>query len=117
RRRDIEDAYLHAIEHAQDEVLIACADFFPGGRFRDALIDAAGRGVKVVLLLQGMADHPMLTNATRALYPYFLRSGIRLFEYHRSHLHAKVAVVDRSWATVGSRNIDPFSLLLAREAN
>jgi cardiolipin synthase len=42
---------------------------------------------------------------------------VRIFEYHRSHLHAKVAVVDEHWATVGSSNIDPFSLLLAREAN
>ena len=55
--------------------------------------------------------------ATRALYGQFLAGGVRIFEYHRSHLHAKVAVVDERWATVGSSNIDPFSLLLAREAN
>ena len=51
------------------------------------------------------------------MYGYFLRSGIEIFEYHRSFLHCKVAVVDRQWATVGSSNIDPMSLLLAREAN
>ncbi|HLW05594.1 MAG TPA: cardiolipin synthase ClsB [Azoarcus sp.] len=117
RRRDIEEAYLNAINAARNEVTIACAYFFPGGRFRQALVDAARRGVRVTLLLQGLADHPMLAHATRALYPYFMRNGIRLFEYHRSCLHAKVAVVDQYWATVGSSNIDPFSLLLAREAN
>jgi cardiolipin synthase A/B len=117
RRREIEDAYLDAIGSASDEVLIACAYFFPGRRFRQALVDAAERGVRVLLLLQGVSDHPMLCHATRALYPFFLERGIRLFEYHESHLHAKVAVVDRAWATVGSSNIDPFSLLLAREAN
>lgn len=117
RRRDIEDAYLEAIGSARTEVLIACAYFFPGRRFRQALVDAAERGVRVSLLLQGVSDHPMLCHATRALYPFFLGRGIRLFEYHHSHLHAKVAVVDRRWATVGSSNIDPFSLLLAREAN
>lgn len=116
-RRDIEEAYLDAVHGAAQEVIIACAYFFPGRLFRQALVDAAARGVRVTLLLQGLADHPVLAYATRALYPYFLQHDIRLFEYHRSHLHAKVAVVDGRWATVGSSNIDPFSLLLAREAN
>lgn len=117
RRREIEDAYLGAIAGAKREVVIACAYFFPGRRFRQALVDAADRGVKVSLLLQGVSDHPMLCYATRALYPFFLDHEIRLYEYHDSELHAKVAVVDDRWATVGSSNIDPFSLLLAREAN
>lgn len=116
-RRAIEDAYLVAIAAAREEVVIANAYFFPGRRFRQALVEAAARGVQVTLLLQGLADHPLQRHATRALYPFFLRRGIRLFEYHRSHLHAKVAVVDGQWATVGSSNIDVFSLLLAREAN
>jgi len=116
-RHAIEDAYLSAIGRARHEIVIANAYFFPGRRFRQALTDAAARGVRITLLLQGVADHPMQRYATRALYPYFLARGIRLFEYHRSHLHAKVAVVDGYWTTVGSSNIDAFSLLLAREAN
>lgn len=116
-RHAIEEAYLAAFERARSEIFIANAYFFPGRRFRQALIDAAARGVRVTLLLQGVADHPMQRYATRALYPFFLEHGVRLFEYHRSELHAKVAVVDGAWATVGSSNIDAFSLLLAREAN
>lgn len=116
-RHAIEDAYLAAIEGARSEIVIANAYFFPGRRFRHALVAAAQRGVRVVLLLQGVGDHPVQMHATRALYPFLLEQGIRLFEYHRSHLHAKVAVVDQRWATVGSSNIDVFSLLLAREAN
>lgn len=116
-RHDIEEAYLAAIAGANSEILIANAYFFPGRRFRNALVEAAERGVSVTLLLQGVADHPIQQYATRALYPYLLAQGIRLFEYHRSQLHAKVAVIDRRWATVGSSNIDVFSLLLAREAN
>ena len=116
-RRAIEEAYLEAIARARQDILIANAYFFPGRRFRQALSEAAARGVRITLLLQGLADHPMQAYATRALYPYFLACGMRLFEYHRSHLHAKVAVVDDHWATVGSSNIDAFSLLLAREAN
>lgn len=116
-RHAIEDAYLQAIHAAEEEVIIACAYFFPGHRFRQALIDAAARGVEVRLLLQGVSDHLLLRNATRALYEQLLAEGVRVFEYERSELHAKVAVVDRRWATVGSSNIDAFSLLLAREAN
>ncbi|TAH46481.1 MAG: cardiolipin synthase ClsB [Betaproteobacteria bacterium] len=117
-RRAIEDAYLAAIERARHEIVIANAYFFPGRRFRHALAEAAQRGVRVRLLLQGLGgDHPLQVYATRALYPFFLQRGIELYEYHRSHLHAKVAVIDRNWATVGSSNIDAFSLLLAREAN
>jgi cardiolipin synthase len=116
-RADIENAYLDAIARAREEIVLANAYFFPGLRFRHALLAAAARGVKITLLLQGVADHPLMQYATRALYPIFLENGIRLFEYQRSILHAKVAVIDRHWATVGSSNIDVLSLMLAREAN
>lgn len=116
-RRDIEEAYLEAIDNARSEIVLANAYFLPGRHFRQALIRAAARGVRVVLLLQGRVEYLLLHYATRALYGVFLDAGIELFEYHRSFMHAKVAVVDGNWATVGSSNIDPFSLLLSREAN
>jgi cardiolipin synthase len=116
-RRDIEEAYLEAIGTAQQEIIIANAYFFPGIRFRRALISAAAHGVRVVLLLQGRVEYVLLHYASRALYGMLLEAGVEIYEYHRSFLHAKVAVVDGHWATVGSSNIDPFSLLLAREAN
>ena len=116
-RRDIENAYLAAINGAHQSIVIACAYFLPGRRFRRALADAARRGVAVTLLLQGRIEYRLLHYATQALYGQLLAAGIRIFEYHHSFLHAKVAVIDRRWATVGSSNIDPFSLLLAKEAN
>jgi cardiolipin synthase len=116
-RRDIEQAYLAAVEGAHSEIIIASAYFFPGVSFRRALMDAAARGVRVVLLLQGRVEFMLLHYASRALYGAFLDAGIEIHEYHKSFLHAKVAVIDRYWSTVGSSNIDPFSLLLAREAN
>ncbi len=116
-RSDIEQAYLSAIEGARSEIIMANAYFFPGIHFRRALMDAAARGVRVVLLLQGRVEYVLLHYASRALYGAFLDGGIEIHEYHKSFLHAKVAVVDGYWATVGSSNIDPFSLLLAREAN
>jgi cardiolipin synthase len=116
-RRDIEDAYLAAIANARSEILVANAYFLPGLSFRRALVEAAARGVRVMLLLQGRVEYVLMHYASRALYGAFLDSGIEIHEYHKSFLHAKVAVIDRQWATVGSSNIDPFSLLLAREAN
>jgi cardiolipin synthase len=116
-RRAIETAYLHAIRGARHEVFIANAYFLPGLRFRHALVEAARRSVRVVLIMQGYTDHPLYRAASRALYRHFLENGVEVFEYRPSELHAKVAVIDGKWATVGSSNIDPFSLLLAREAN
>ena len=116
-RRNIEEAYLDAIRNAREDILIANAYFLPGHRFRAALAEAAARGVRVTMLLQGKVEYRLLHYATQALYGPLLEAGIRIIEYRRSFLHAKVAVVDQDWATVGSSNIDPFSLLLAREAN
>lgn len=116
-RRDIEHAYLAAIRTAKQEIIIATAYFFPGVHFRRALTAAAQRGVRVTLLLQARVEYRLLHYAARALYGQLLAAGVEIQLYHRSFLHAKVAVVDDQWATVGSSNIDPYSLLMAREAN
>lgn len=116
-RHAIERAYLKAIAGAQSEVLIANAYFLPGRVFRRALKRAVKRGVRVVLLLQGKVEYRLQHYATHALYEQLLAAGVEIYEYQPGYLHAKVAVVDGLWATVGSSNIDPFSLLLAREAN
>ena len=116
-RRDIERAYMAAIRTSRSEILIATAYFFPGADFRRALIAAVERGVRVTLLLQARVEYRLLHYASRALYGQLLSAGIAIQEYHRSFLHAKVAVIDDNWATVGSSNIDPYSFLMAREAN
>jgi cardiolipin synthase A/B len=115
-RHDIEKAYLTAISQAKTEIIIANAYFVPGKLFRQALLDAAKRGVSVKLLLQGRKEY-FLMFATHAFYREFLKAGIEIYEHRKSFMHSKVAVVDHHWATVGSSNIDPFSLLLAHEAN
>ncbi|MGH8727778.1 MAG: cardiolipin synthase ClsB [Burkholderiales bacterium] len=116
-RRDIEQAYLGAIDNAKNEILIASPYFLPGLNFRRSLVNAAARGVRVILLLQARVEYVLMHFASRALYGAFLDAGVEIWHYHKSFMHAKVAVIDRAWATVGSSNIDPFSLLLAREAN
>jgi cardiolipin synthase len=116
-RRNIENAYLQAIAQAKREIILANAYFLPGVNFRHALLAASRRGVRVVLLLQGKMEYRLAHYASRALFGSFLEGGIEIYEYHKSILHAKVAVIDNQWATVGSSNIDPFSLLLSLEAN
>ena len=116
-RKRIERAYRRAIAQARDEVLIANAYFLPGKKLRLALVRAVQRGVKVRLLLQGRYEFFMQFHAARAFYGALLEAGVEIHEYQAGYLHAKVAVVDGLWATVGSSNLDPLSLLLAREAN
>jgi len=116
-RRRIERSYLRAIGSARHEVIIANAYFLPGARLRKALVLAARRGVRVRLLLQGRYEYFLQYHAVRPVYGVLLDAGVEIHEYAASFLHAKVAVVDGRWATVGSSNLDPLSLLLAREAN
>jgi cardiolipin synthase len=116
-RTRIERTYRKAIGDAHQEVFIANAYFLPGGKLRRALIHAARRGVRVRLLLQGRYEYFMQYHATRPVYGALLAAGVEIYEYQAGFLHAKVAVVDGNWATVGSSNLDPLSLLLAREAN
>ena len=120
-RTRIERSYRRAIARARHEVIIANAYFIPGAKLRRALKHAARRGVRVQLLLQGRYAYFMQYHAARPVYGALLAAGVEIHEYAPSFLHAKVAVIDahgaRPWATVGSSNLDPLSLLLAREAN
>ncbi len=115
-RKSIELAYIGAIYRARHDVLIANSYFLPGRALKKALQDAAARGVRVRLLLQGRSEYPLQFRACRSMYRKLLSHGIQIHEYMPSYLHAKVAVIDGR-AMVGSANMDPFSLLLAREAN
>ncbi len=120
-RARIEKAYLRAIANARKDIIIANAYFMPGRKLRRALKLAAQRGVSVQLLLQGRYEYFMQYHASRPVYGALLAAGVQIYEYSPSFLHAKVAVIDayveKPWATVGSSNLEPLSLLLAREAN
>ncbi len=117
QRRAIERAYIRAIDQAQRRVDLISPYFYPRRVFMRALLRAARRGVRVRVLLQGKVDYRLAGLASSVLYDEMLAYGIRVFEYTPAYLHAKVAVIDDNWATVGSSNIDPLSLLLNIEAN
>ncbi|WP_157271267.1 cardiolipin synthase ClsB [Azohydromonas aeria] len=117
QRRAIERSYIDALRRARTRIDLVSPYFYPGHLFRRTLRDAARRGVQVRLLLQGKLDYRIAGLAAQVLYDELLRHGVRIFEYMPAFLHAKVALVDDDWATVGSSNIDPLSLLLNLEAN
>ena len=114
---DIETMYRAGIRAAQRRIIIANAYFFPGYRFVRDLRRAARRGVEVSLIMQGKPDRPVSVWAASILYSDLLRAGVRIFNYTERPLHAKVAVIDERWATIGSSNLDPLSLGLNLEAN
>jgi cardiolipin synthase len=117
QRRTIERSYVEAIRRSRTRVDLAVPYFYPGRAFRRALLAAGRRGVRVRLLMQGKVDYRIAALAARALYDELRDHGVRIYEYTPAYLHAKVAVIDDDWATVGSSNIDPLSLLLNLEAN
>lgn len=116
-RDDIERHYLKMLANAKREVIIANAYFFPGYRLLHAMRNAARRGVRVKLIVQGEPDMPIVTVGARLLYDYLVKGGVQIYEYRRRPLHGKVALMDDHWATVGSSNLDPLSLSLNLEAN
>ena len=83
----------------------------------DALADAAKRGVDVKLVLPGTSDQPMAFNAGRSYYTELLKAGVRIYERRGGVLHAKTAVIDGVWSTVGSTNMDMWSFGSNNELN
>jgi cardiolipin synthase len=114
---DIEEQYLLAMRAATQRITIANAYFFPSYRFLRELRNAARRGVKVTLILQGQPDMPFVRVCSRLTYTWLLREGVVIHEYKQRALHGKVALIDHEWSTVGSSNLDPLSLALNLEAN
>lgn len=115
-RRTIQRAYQQAIGQAKKRVLMATPYFAPGRKFRDALCDAARRGVDVCLLI-GVGEFRVQDAVAASYYGELIANGVRIVEYRKTQLHAKVAVVDDAWATVGSSNCDGLSLFVNQEAN
>lgn len=115
-RRTIQRAYLRAMGRARREIVLATPYFSPGRKFRAALVSAAQRGVKVTLLI-GIGEFWWQDAIAKSFFPKLLKSGVQIHEYRKTQLHGKVAVIDDTWATVGSSNCDGLSLFINHEAN
>ncbi len=116
-RRQIVSAYLHQIYRARQRVFITNAYFLPDPTVVRALKRAAARGVDVRVLLPGHSDVEVVRHASRAVYSTLLKQGVRIFEWHKSILHAKTAVIDGRWSTIGTFNLDYQSLRWNLEVN
>lgn len=117
RRNPIYRALLRAIERAHTSVHITAAYFVPPRRLHRRLIAAARRGVDVQVIVPAFSDSWLPLAAGRAYYGKLLSNGVRIFEHCCALLHAKTAVVDGVWATVGSCNLDWRSIIHNAEAN
>jgi cardiolipin synthase len=117
RESEIYKAFILAIQEAKTSVHITSAYFVPDKQFIDALVDAAKRGVDVKLVLPGVSDHGLVMHAGRAFYEPLLSNGVKIFQLQVAVLHAKTAVIDGTWSTVGSANIDRRSFLHNYELN
>lgn len=115
-RSTIQKAYLKALGSARHTAILANPYFAPGRKIRNGLIKAAQRGVDVSLLL-GVGEFDWQDAVAQSYYSKLLASGVKIFEYRKTKLHAKVAVIDHDWATVGSSNFDGLSLFVNHEAN
>lgn len=116
-RSFIRSAFRVAIAGASESVTIASPYFIPGPRVIRSLLRAAGRGVKVRLLLPHKSDVPLVRLVSRTYYAQLLRNGVQIFELDSAVLHAKVLVIDDNWTMVGSANIDPRSFHRNYELN
>ena len=116
-RSEIFEAYLKAIEVARDRIWITQAYFVPDKRFMTRLKQAAKRGVDVRIIVPGVSDSALVLSASRSRYGDLLEAGVNLYERQHALLHAKTAVIDGIWATVGSSNLDTRSYLHNDEAN
>ena len=109
--------YVSAISFAEHSIHMTNSYFIPDDQIVKALGDAAGRGVDVKIILPGVTDSMLALHAQRYHYSGLLKSGVKLYEHGTSLLHAKTAVVDKVWSTVGSTNMDFLSLLNNDEVN
>lgn len=117
RDSEIYKAFILAINESKKSVHITSAYFVPDRQFVDALVSAAKRGVDVRLVLPGVTDHGLVFHAGRAFYDELLAGGVKIFQLQVAILHAKTAVIDGTWSTVGSANIDRRSFLHNYELN
>jgi cardiolipin synthase len=116
-RKDIRRAYVSAMQSAQRNIYLTHAYFLPPSRILKELMRAARRKVKVAVILAASTDVGLVLWAARGLYGKLLRSGIEVYEWEGRILHAKTAVVDGKWSTVGSANLDALSLRQNLEVN
>ncbi|WP_296686914.1 phospholipase D-like domain-containing protein [Flavobacterium sp.] len=117
RKSEISEAYIQAVSEAKEKVIIVGSYFLPGRKLTNALLEASKSKVKIQLILSGVSDLPMTRRASCYLYSKLLEHNIELYEWNQSVLHGKAMVVDGSWSTIGSFNLNNLSSYASIEMN
>jgi cardiolipin synthase len=117
RKNEVFKTYIGKINTAEKEIVILSSYFLPGKRLTNALKKASHKGVKIKLILSGISDVPMARRASCHLYTKLLRYNIELYEWKKSVLHGKSAVIDSNWTTIGSFNLNNLSSFASIEMN
>jgi cardiolipin synthase A/B len=117
RHNEISATYIEMLRGAKKEITVFCSYFLPGRFMRRLLASAAKRGVAIKVVTAGRSDVLLAKYAERWLYDWLLRNNIRLYEYQPTVLHAKIAVCDSEWLTIGSYNINNISAYASIELN
>jgi cardiolipin synthase A/B len=117
RKNEISSTYIQMFRNAKSHITIVCSYFLPGRIIRKLLQNAAKRGVKIRIVTAGKSDIALAKSAERWLYDWLLRNNITLYEYQPTILHAKIAVADSEWLTLGSYNINNLSAYASIELN
>jgi cardiolipin synthase len=116
-KNQISSSYKKQIRAAKTEVFIMASYFLPTRRLLKIILQAAGKGVRVTLVLGKYSDVVLMKPAMLYLYNVLLRNNVEVYEYESSVLHAKVCVVDREWVSVGSHNLNHLSEWMSLEMN
>lgn len=116
-RNEISASYMEMLKNARQEIIIMSSYFIPSPFFRNNIIKALKKGVKIKLILAGISDVGIAKYAERYLYRWALRHGIEIHEYNHNVLHGKIAVADGKTVTIGSYNINDISALASIELN
>ncbi len=117
RKNDISATYIEMFRNARSHIIIMCSYFLPGKIIRRLLRNAAKRGVKIKVITAGPSDVMLAKHAERWMYDWLLRNNIELYEFQPTILHAKIAVCDSEWLTIGSYNINNISAYASIELN
>lgn len=117
KRSQILRSYLMAVQNSEKSIILFASYFLPGYRLRKALENAAKRGVKIKVVLSGISDIPFFHNASKYLYKWLQKNNIKVYEWTPTVLHAKLAVIDGEWMTIGSFNLNHLSAYASIELN
>lgn len=116
-RRFLYHNFIDAMRGARKYIYLTTPYFVPDHRFARVLKLAAARGVDVRLILPHASDHPIVDYGSQSFFNSILSAGVRIFRYKNLMIHAKTAIIDDEWATVGSFNLDNLSFLYNFEGN